>query len=260
MIINLPKFLSVKYNLSVRQAKKILKNGDVYYKDFPYHRKSIDENHINDIYINKIPPDLSYDAEQYVIKCYEDTVFLYKPPFMHTERLTPFDHLTIDDIVKTNYPEYSLISRLDFETDGIIAAVKKNSSFQVSKKYLAFVKGEINTPIELSNKIDAVNRKKVKVINVQTGNKTLITPIRIFSRKGKPVTLIEVKLREATRHQIRAYCSYLKTPIIGDNVYGNYFYKRLMLHCKTNQIYFPSQNRTISCDSPEWENFISSFN
>ncbi len=258
MIIDLPKFLSAKYNLSVRQAKKMLKDGYVYYKDFPYFHKKIDEKDVDNIYINKTMHELTYNLEQYVIQKDKNVIFLYKPPFMHTERLTPFDQLTIDDIVKTHYPEYSLISRLDFETDGIIAAVKKNVTFQTTKQYLAFVAGEMTTPIEISNKIDAENRKKVKVINKQTDHKTYITPLQTNTYKGTPVTLIEIKLVKATRHQIRAYCSYLGYPIIGDDIYGNYPYKRLMLHCKTNHIFFPQQKEII-CHSPNWENFISSF-
>lgn len=258
-MIDLSKFISKKYNTSVRQSKKMIKSGCVLIDKTPVYSKDIHESQLPYITLKNNLPALNYKLEDFLVKETNETIFFYKPPFMHTSRITPFDKLTMEDIACHSFPEYRLISRLDFETDGIIPAVKKNRSYKTKKKYLAFIEGKMNKNITISNTIDASKRKKVKVLESINGNKTEISPIKYTYYKNNIITLISIELEEAARHQIRAYCSYVGYPILGDSLYGAQSYKRLLLHCNYTEIWVTEKNTLNSCSSPYCEIFINTF-
>ena len=138
------------------------------------------------------------------------------------------DDLTISDIYK-NFPDYNSLSRLDYEADGIIGMINKNIKINnISKSYYAFVNGEFPEYIEIAKKIDAVNKKKVKVLdNNDDGFPAVMKKVKF---NGK-ISLIEVTLEKAARHQVRAFSDYLNHSIIGDKIYNGLQFKRLCLHC-----------------------------
>lgn len=218
-----------RYNISRRLAKKYIKqnmvkvNEKVIKSDFETD-KSCDV--ILDIQFKKT----EYSLQDYLIAKSENIIFFYKPPFMHTERQKLEDDLTISDIVDEYFPNFKLISRLDYETDGVIPAVTEDYKVNhIEKIYLALVHGKIDNSITLFNKIDAKKRRIVKVLKEETGGKTLIEPIRYFNDK----TLVKVTVEEATRHQIRALLSFIQHPIAGDKLYGiSDDFDRLMLRCQ----------------------------
>ncbi|UOD34639.1 hypothetical protein DSN97_10900 [Deferribacteraceae bacterium V6Fe1] len=221
--------ISKKYNISKRLAKKYIKeravkiNGKTVKSDdgiFPSCDVTLD------IHTEKA----QYNLQDYLIAHHENIIFFYKPPFMHTERLRLEDKLTISDIVEEHFPDFNLISRLDYETDGVIPAISKNLNIEfIEKQYLALIHGRFDKQVTLFNKIDAEKRKKVKVSDEQTGAETLIEPIRYF----KEFTLVKVTVEEATRHQIRALLSHINHPIAGDKMYGSLDnFDRLMLRCQ----------------------------
>lgn len=221
--------ISKKYNISKRLAKKYIKekavkiNGKV--------AKS-DDNILNstDVMLHIETEKTQYNLHDYLIAHHENIVFFYKPSFMHTERLRIEDRLTISDIVKEHFPEFTLISRLDYETDGVIPAISKKLNIKfIQKQYLALIYGRLDKQISLFNKINAEKRKKVKVLAEETGLETRIEPIRYF----KEFTLVKVTVEEATRHQIRVLLSHINHPIVGDKIYGSCDnFGRLMLRCQ----------------------------
>lgn len=227
--MKISEIIKKKYNISKRLAKKYIKqnmvkvNGKVIKSDFETDKFC---DVILDIQFKKT----EYSLQDYFITQSENIIFFYKPPFLHTERHRLEDNLTISDIVDEYFPNFKLISRLDYETDGVIPAVTEDYKINhIEKIYLAFVHGKIDNPITLFNKIYAEKRKKVKVLKEETGGETLIEPIRYFNEK----TLVKVTVTEATRHQIRALLSFIKHPIAGDKLYGipdNF--SRLMLRCQ----------------------------
>lgn len=260
-MIDLVNILKKKYNLSGRQAKKFIRKGSVIVNKKPINSRHIDENDLDDVTINIDTPKIEYNLDDFLIKRSDYVLFFYKPPFMHTERITPFDPLTLQDVVMVEFPDYSLISRLDHETDGVVAAVRNLPKFSAKKEYLAFISGRMTENIKISNKIDASHRKKVRISDEKKDDETLFKPIKYFKTdKEKDITLVSISLAYAERHQIRAYCAYLKMPIIGDTLYGKTEFSRLLLHCKYTKIESPyfSQNE-IKAYSPNWKKFVSSF-
>ena len=174
----------------------------------------------------------NFNPEDYILAKHRQVIFLYKPPFMHSDRLHPSDNLTVSDIVKS-MPDYKSISRLDYETDGIIAAVRDNLKIQtVKKRYLALVSGSFPEILTANWSIDADNKRKVKVINDGNGNITFMK--KIMEKNG--ISLIEAVLQKAARHQIRAFCAYAGYPIVGDKLYGGQEFSRLCLHSESIEI------------------------
>ncbi len=223
-----------KYKFSRRYVKKAIKEGlirvdnNIIYKDINTTSNNIE--YIGNINVPK------FDVNNYILKKTDKVIFLYKPPFIHSQRLKPSDDFTISDILDY-FQEYRSISRLDYETDGIIAIVNKNYEINsLKKRYLAIVEGSFPEKLNIKWSIDADNKKKVKIIPDNNGNYTEIKKIR----ENNISSLIEITLEKANRHQIRAICSYAGYPIIGDKIYGGINYTRLCLHSESilvNDIY-----------------------
>jgi len=194
-MIDILDILREKYELSGRQAKKLIKNGCVLIDNKPVSSRHISKSSTEKITLNLKEPEIKYNIQNFFIKQTENVLFLYKPPFMHTERITPFDSLTLQDIVKKEFPGYELISRLDFETDGVVAATRGLPEYSAQKQYLAFICGKLTENIKLSYEIDASHRKKVKVLNRQGNNTTAFSPVKYFrDNSGNEVTLVSASL------------------------------------------------------------------
>lgn len=224
--MRLSVFIAQKYNISRRTAKEYIKNGFVI-SGKSIITKDIDILGNEDIILNVPQNNISYNLNDYIIYQDNNYIFFYKPPFMHSERNTISDSLTVSDIYK-NFPDFKPLSRLDYEADGVIGIISKNIPLNnISKSYYAVVCGDFKSNITLSNKIDADNKQKVKVLE---DNGAFPAVIKKVSSNGK-YSLVSVALEKAARHQVRAFLSYLHFPILGDKLYGGANFKRLCLHC-----------------------------
>ena len=249
--MRLSVYCAEKFKISRRQARQAIKNGLISI-DKSIIKKDIEitgtENIIADFNIKQ----LDYNLSDYLLYKDDNYVFLYKPPFLHSERLHIDDDLTVSDIYK-NFPDYSPLSRLDYEADGIIGMINKNTQLNnISKSYYAFVNGEFPEYIKLSKKIDADDKKKVKVLdNNDTGFPAVMKRLKF---NGK-VSLIEVTLEKAARHQVRAFSAYLNHSIIGDKLYNGLPFERLCLHCFKYTI----NDKTYYCQN-QTESFLQIYN
>ena len=224
--MRLSVYCAEKFKISRRQVKEAIKNGLISI-DKSIITKDIEITGTENIKADFNVKQLNYNLSDYLLYLDDNYVFLYKPPFIHSERLHIDDDLTVSDIYK-NFPEYSPLSRLDYEADGIIGMIHKDTQLNnISKSYYAFVNGEFPEYIELSKKIDADNKKKVKVLDDNTGFPAVMKRIKF---NGK-ISLIEVTLEKAARHQVRAFSAYLNHSIIGDKLYNGLPFERLCLHC-----------------------------
>lgn len=231
-------FIAQKYNISRRTAKEYIKNGFVI-SGKSIITKDIDILGSEDIILNVPQQNVVYNLNDYMI--YQDCnyIFFYKPPFIHSERHTISDSLTVSDIYN-NFPDFKPLSRLDYEADGVIGIISKNIPLNnISKSYYAVVCGNFKKDITLYNKIDADNKKKVKVLEDKNGFPAVIKKV---SFNGK-YSLVSVTLEKAARHQVRSFLSYLNFPILGDKLYGGADFKRLCLHCFSYTI----NDKTVMC-------------
>lgn len=248
--MRLSVYCAEKFKISRRQVRQAIKNGLISI-DKSIITKDIEITGTENIKADFNIKQLDYNLSDYLLYQDDNYVFLYKPPFIHSERLHIDDDLTVSDIYK-NFPEYSPLSRLDYEADGIIGMIHKDTQLNnISKSYYAFVNGEFPEYIELSKKIDADNKKKVKVLDDNTGFPAVMKRIKF---NGK-ISLIEVTLEKAARHQVRAFSAYLNHSIIGDKLYNGLPFERLCLHCFKYTI----NNKTFYCQK-QTEIFLQIYN
>ena len=123
-----------------------------------------------------------------------------------------------------------IVHRIDKYTSGLLIVAKNDVAHQslavqfknhsVERNYLALVHGTINEPGGI---IDAPigrhhsERKKMAV--TLKNSKKAVTHFRVKER-FQNYTLIDCKLETGRTHQIRVHLSYIKHPVVGDQVYG----------------------------------------
>lgn len=248
--MKLSQYCAERFNISRRQAKQAIKNGLISIEK-KVIKKDTEISSAENITADFSVKPLNYDFRDYLLYQDENYVFLYKPSFMHSEKLHINDDLTVSDIYQ-NFPQYQPLSRLDYEADGIIGMINKNTELHnISKSYYAIVSGNFPEYIKISNKIDAANRKKVKVLeNDDSGFPAIMKRIKYNGN----ISLISVTLEKAARHQVRAFSAYLSHSILGDKIYNGIPYKRLCLHCYKYTI----NNKTYYCEK-ETEAFLKMY-
>ncbi len=216
------KLLSLQENISHNEAKSLIDRGlvSVGNKRIQIARALIPIQ--TRFKINKI------DSVQKIFEN-EEILALNKPPF-----------LTSEEIVR-EFPDWTLLHRLDKETSGVLLLVKDKSPFhlrakecfkqmQVLKQYIAIVEGIvqeeciIDTPLFIKKGRFA----KVQVSPNSEGHKaiTRISPIEISGKKTK----LNVFISTGKTHQIRAHLASIKHPILGDTLYGARAAERIFLH------------------------------
>lgn len=238
--MKISKKLSVKYGISARSAKQYILEGLVTLNGKPVRK---DTDCIDEDFELKIPEKQKTEPEKYLLADSGDVIFFDKPVFMHSERHRIDDPVTMEDILAAYSHEHKLISRLDFTTDGVIAAVRKGVEVVSQKKiYLAYVSGKMTGSVTVDNLIDAGKRTKVKITDLSGGNRTVFTPLSY--KNG--FTLVQAEIEKAARHQLRAFLAHLRHPIAGDTLYGGTEHCRIMLHCAFTEINGFSANSRLT--------------
>lgn len=246
--MRLSAYIADQYKLSRRFVKSIIRNGDIMVNG-RIVTADMDVSGGEDIHVNIKQAGHSYSAADYVVSDAGSCIFFYKPPFMHSERHTPLDPLCLEDIAKEEYPEFMLISRLDYGVDGVVAALRKNEATRSQrKKYLAWVDGLFPISYEGIWDVDAHKRRKVKAFESYSGIKMRFARLESAGN----ISLVEIELEEARRHQVRAVCAALGHPILGDPLYGTGEADgRIWLSCVYSEV------NGIFADSPHTGAFIS---
>jgi 23S rRNA pseudouridine955/2504/2580 synthase/23S rRNA pseudouridine1911/1915/1917 synthase len=200
-------------------------------------------------------------------------------------------------LLKDEYPNISLISRLDRETSGLIILSKNKDSTaflmkqqeqkKIIKEYYCIVYGEfkqkINAKGYLHHKTGSIVRKKKHfdfeppenyTEKVETSH-TILTPYK----SSEFASIVKCKLLTGRMHQIRATLYSLGYPVIGDKLYGkndNFFLRiandsltekdfeelitpRQALHAFKTEFIHPKtlKTMTFNCDLPNELDFTS---
>lgn len=159
-----------------------------------------------------------------------------------------------------------LVHRLDAQTSGVMVIARnlrsqsflmeQFSSRSVEKNYKAVVSGIINDDRII---IEApIGRfRGDKKLRVMEYGRDALTEVAVIER-GRVNSYIDVFPKTGRTNQIRVHLSYISHPIIGDDIYGNHFYKRLMLHSYSISFLHPSKNKKLKFTAELGDDFKKS--
>ena len=163
-----------------------------------------------------------------------------------------------------------IVHRLDKETTGLLVAAKNLeaqkrlieafSGRKVYKEYFALTYGRPKEGrLETLIGRDPKNRQKMAVL--EEGGKTAISHIEVLASK-KELSLVKIIIETGRTHQIRVHLKYLKTPILGDTVYGSssvnekYRADRLFLHAWKLKLPHPFTGKLLETTAPIPQEFF----
>ena len=214
---------SVLVNLKKAKPSYIVENGDVIELD-------IQNNELN-IEPENIPIDILYDDDNIAV--------VNKPSGMLTHPTSNEHSGTLVNALMYKYGEKlsdyngelrrGILHRLDRNTSGLLIIAKNNKAHEflkekmknreISKKYLAIVKGVIEEDEFTIDKPISRNPNQPEKMAVVDGGKESISKVKVLER-FKDATYVEVTLITGRTHQIRVHLSSIGHPVYNDTLYG----------------------------------------
>lgn len=163
-----------------------------------------------------------------------------------------------------------IVHRLDKDTSGVLLVAKSEQALRrlmahfkertIQKTYHALL---LRTPREPEGRIVApvgrhpVHRKKMAVCP-QSG-KYAVTNWCVQERFANGWCLAEISIETGRTHQIRVHMAAMKSPVVGDALYGGSARRdaplqpvRHMLHASTLRFVHPVSGETLCCTAPFW--------
>ena len=162
-----------------------------------------------------------------------------------------------------------IVHRIDKDTSGLLMVAKNDrahsslssqlAEHSITRRYRAIVynniredEGTVDKPIGR----DPGNRLRNAVTDI--GSKHAVTHYKVLERFGQ-FTYIEAVLETGRTHQIRVHMSYIRHPLLGDELYGpvknRQGAKRQMLHAGILGFVHPSTGEYMEFQSPLPEDF-----
>lgn len=123
-----------------------------------------------------------------------------------------------------------IVHRIDKDTSGLLMIAKNDKAHEslaeqlkvhsVTREYTALVYDNIREDeLTISEPIGRDERNRLRRAVWGLGQKEAVTHIKVLKRYGK-YTLVSARLETGRTHQIRVHMSYLRHPLVGDELYG----------------------------------------
>lgn len=174
-------------------------------------------------------------------------------------------HPLVDNVVENALTQTSLAlevplfvtHRLDTLTSGLIVYAKKKQFVknfniqmmerQVTKKYVALVESLVTFPRSLVHYMDP-GPGTPKKLSVEAKDDWDLCHLEILDQKkiSSEISWVKINLITGKTHQIRSQLSFLKSPIVGDRLYGSkIFFKTDSIALKSCQIEFVFEGKPM---------------
>lgn len=151
----------------------------------------------------------------------------------------------------TNRP--GIIHRLDRDTSGVMIGVKNEETAtllqrqfadrKVKKTYIAEVVGHPKNYAAVIDLPIGRNPTAPSTFRVDGNGKNAETAYEVIASNEK-TSLVRLQPHTGRTHQLRVHMQYIKTPIVGDRVYGKQA-DRLYLHAYQLEITIPKGDRRV---------------
>lgn len=196
---------------------------------------------------------------------YQDAHFLLinKPPrLLSVPGRHPLNRDSVIARLQDDFPDASIVHRLDFDTSGIMVIPLNKPSLsnisrqfqarEVDKTYVAIVNGLLEAEqgtVDLPIAADQENRPKYKICR-QTG-KPSVTEYRVISRDfAADTTRVELHPITGRSHQLRLHMQAIGHPILGCEFYASKEAltkaPRLLLHARDIVFAHPVSGERVS--------------
>jgi 23S rRNA pseudouridine1911/1915/1917 synthase len=279
-IIRLDSFLASRLSqLSRSYIKQVIKKGDVSV-DGKIKKPSfiLDKPCKIEISFNKTSPakkefekNIIYEDKHLIIFCKPAGLLMHpkSPAWEQNPEIACLDEQTVvsmlvtarrKEVLSKGVVRCGLVHRLDRGTSGVMviaktAAAQENISNQfkdrlVDKTYTAVCSGNIETDKGIiDTPIGRVAGGKIKASPV---GRPSVTEYKILKR-AKDYVWVKLHPKTGRTNQLRVHMSWLKCPILGDDVYNGKPYDRLMLHAETLTFKHPVGNKKVNfkCQCPK---------
>ncbi|MFW6178126.1 MAG: pseudouridine synthase [Desulfohalobiaceae bacterium] len=158
---------------------------------------------------------------------------LFKPSGLHTQSPGLRGEPGLEDMLEDLLPGQSplLLNRLDRDTSGLILLAEDNKAREayqelqeqgrVQKRYLALVRGRMETRLCLQQALDTAHRRKVRVREGKRAAAlrwSYVLPMAFLPGTG--LSLVRITILKGARHQIRAHLAHAGHPVLGDRIYS----------------------------------------
>jgi len=177
-----------------------------------------------------IPLDIVFEDDELIV--------VNKPAGMVVHPAAGVDSGTLANALAFHFAQLSkaggttrpgIVHRLDKGTSGLLVIAKNESVHEhlsdqfrdreVFKSYVALVHGQVEKKTDVIDQPiarDPRNRIRMAVVR---GGRPAVSIYRVRRRFDR-FTLLDVELKTGRTHQIRVHLSWLKHPVVGDELYG----------------------------------------
>lgn len=272
------KYISDHTDISRNEVKNIIIDYGVFVDEIVEVRKpnfTVKPNHI--IKITKkvnnkeykiepqnIPLDIIFEDEHIVIINKPSGMVVHPAPGNYDNTLVNallYHFRNLSDLNGSIRP--GIIHRIDKYTSGLLIVAKTNEAHRyfanlikehkINREYKAIVKGLItNDILHIDLPIGRCPNDRQKMMVTKNNSKNAYTDVYpLYHYKNH--TLIKCVLKTGRTHQIRVHLSYIKHPVLGDDLYGKYlddFRQRLHAY-KLSFTHINGKNLTFEVDYPE---------
>jgi 23S rRNA pseudouridine1911/1915/1917 synthase len=176
-----------------------------------------------------IPLDIVFEDDDLIVVNKPAGLVVHPAAGVHSGTLANALAYHFQQLSKTGSTRPGIVHRLDKDTSGLLVAARTESAHEyladqfrareVFKSYVALVYGVVKEAagrIEQPIARDPRNRTRMAIVAGGRGALSLYKVRRSYDS----FTLLDVELKTGRTHQIRVHLSWLKHPVVGDELYG----------------------------------------